>query len=170
MMSKSKSKVAIVRLLIIKCIFGSQIMTLEETCENAIEIYQKYIEANGQRKTPERIAILREIYSLDGHFDADGLHKRMIDKKYMVSKATIYNSIEHLLICKLIRKHQFNDKYASYERCLESNQHDHIIIDGTGEVLEFCDPRIQQIKSTIEDIFGLEVTGHSLYFYAKKKD
>jgi Fur family ferric uptake transcriptional regulator len=36
-------------------------------------------------------------------------------------------------------------------------------------VKEFCDPRIQQIKSTIEEVFGVEVTGHSLYFYAKKK-
>jgi Fur family ferric uptake transcriptional regulator len=39
----------------------------------------------------------------------------------------------------------------------------------TGEVIEFCDPRIQTIKQTIEDIFGIEITNHSLYFYANKK-
>jgi Fur family ferric uptake transcriptional regulator len=38
----------------------------------------------------------------------------------------------------------------------------------TGEVVEFCDPRIQQIKATIEDIFGVEIQHHSLYFYGIK--
>ena len=39
----------------------------------------------------------------------------------------------------------------------------------TGEVIEFCDPRIQTIKKTIEEIFGIEIHNHSLYFYANKK-
>ena len=40
----------------------------------------------------------------------------------------------------------------------------------TGEVFEFCDPRIQNIKQTIEEVFGVEVESHSLYFYAKRKE
>ena len=40
----------------------------------------------------------------------------------------------------------------------------------TGEVIEFCDPRIQQIKATIEELFGVDVQHHSLYFYGIKKN
>jgi Fur family ferric uptake transcriptional regulator len=40
--------------------------------------------------------------------------------------------------------------------------------DDTGEVIEFCDPRIQTIKSTIEEIFDIEITNHALYFYGEK--
>jgi len=144
-------------------------MSKETICDNAVEIYEKYIEANGQRKTPERIAILREIYSLKGHFDVESLFNRMKDKNYMVSRATIYNTIEHLLLCNLVRKHQFGGNQASYESSLDSNQHDHVILTDSGEVLEFCDPRIETIKATIEEVFGVNVTGHSLYFYATKK-
>ena len=39
----------------------------------------------------------------------------------------------------------------------------------SGEVIEFCDPRIQSIKKTMEEIFGIEIMNHSLYFYANKK-
>jgi Fur family ferric uptake transcriptional regulator len=40
----------------------------------------------------------------------------------------------------------------------------------TGEVIEFCDPRIQQIKKSIEDIFGIKVLHHSLYLYGVKDE
>jgi len=36
-------------------------------------------------------------------------------------------------------------------------------------VMEFCDPRIQQIKATIESLFDVEIQHHSLYFYGIKK-
>ena len=49
-------------------------------------------------------------------------------------------------------------------------QHDHIILTDTGEVIEFCDPRIQTIKQTIEEIFNIKVHNHSLYFYGTKED
>ncbi len=58
---------------------------------------------------------------------------------------------------------------AQFEKAHGSNQHDHIVLTDTGELLEFCDPRIQNIKSTIEDIFDIEIQHHSLYFYGVKK-
>ena len=78
------------------------------------------------------------------------------------SKATLYNTLELLLDCNLVRKHQFDNKNAQYEKSFRVAQHDHVIIADTGEVLEFCAPRIQQIKKTIEEIFDIEVLHHSL--------
>jgi Fur family ferric uptake transcriptional regulator len=93
----------------------------------------------------------------------------MKSKNYRVSRATLYNTMDLLLQCGLVRKHQFAQGQALYEKSYFNRQHDHLILTDSGEVKEFCDPRIQQIKSTIEEVFGVEVTGHSLYFYAKKK-
>ena len=38
------------------------------------------------------------------------------------------------------------------------------------EVKEFCDPRIQSIKKTIEEVFNVDIHHHSLYFYGTKKE
>jgi len=50
-----------------------------------------------------------------------------------------------------VRRLQFGKNQAQYEKSYFDHQHDHVILTDTGEVIEFCDPRIQAIKKTIEE-------------------
>ncbi len=136
--------------------------------DHATDKFKGYLTENNLRKTPERFAILTEIYTCDHHFDVESLYGKMKEKNYRVSRATLYNTIDLLIDCELVRKHRFGENQAHFEKSVH-RQHDHIIRTDTGEVIEFCDPRIENIKTTLEEIFGLDISHHSLYFYASEK-
>lgn len=142
----------------------------DELITEVKNIFSTHLSKNNFRRTPERYAILEEIYRRDDHFDAEALYIHMKTQNYRVSRATVYNTLELLVNCDLVTKHQFGKNLAQYEKSYGFKQHDHLICVECGNVMEFCDPRIEQIKSMMGQLTNFKVNYHSLNMYGQCKD
>lgn len=133
--------------------------------EEVRSVFTRFLADRHQRQTPERFAVLDAVYDTDGHFDADELAARLAKDDAAVSRATVYNTLDLLVDCQLVVRHQFGGKHAKYEKAYSYWQHDHLLCEDCGEVLEFCDPRIQAVRDMVGEIYQFEIKRHELTLY-----
>jgi len=126
--------------------------------------FTEYLTANKCRKTPERYAVLKLIYSDLKHFDMDALYRAMKEKNFRVSRATLYNTMQILLECNLVLKHQFGQNLSIYEKAYNNEVHHHLICTNCHTIKEY---KNAEIKSVIQSskISNFSPSHFNLYIF-----
>ncbi|MDE7160269.1 MAG: transcriptional repressor [Muribaculaceae bacterium] len=115
--------------------------------EAAERTFAEFLSASGLRKTPERFEILSRVLEIKGHFGVDYLHGLMEESGYHVSRATVYNTLDLLLDCGLIRRHIFETHQARYE--VAGTSHFHLVCTRCGRISEADDRQIARALDSI---------------------
>ena len=89
----------------------------------------------------------------------------MKQNAYRVSRATIYNTLDILVECNLILRHQFGHNKTLYERAFGFEPHNHIICTNCGKIMEFIDERIDEIVKDQTSLNHVSLDYHSLNIY-----
>lgn len=127
-------------------------------------ILDNYLQMNNHRKTPERYAILRAVYGMDGHFTLDELGQRLsADERFPVSRATLYNTLNLFMELRLVIRHRFQGT-TKYEACYAGDSHCHQICTVCGKVTEVKSPEITQAIEQMH-LKRFRKDGYSLYIY-----
>ena len=132
--------------------------------KDVLRILDSYLEMNNHRKTPERYAILRAVYSTNGHFTLDELGEKLSrEYKFPVSRATLYNTLNLFMELRLVIRHRFQGS-TKYEACYDNNSHCHQMCTVCGKVTEVSSPEITQAINDLH-LKRFRKDGFTLYIY-----
>ena len=130
---------------------------------------EEYCKDNNIKITEQRRIIAEAIAESDDHPDVDQVFLRA--KKYdnKISIATTYRTMKLLEEASIIEKHDFGNGKSRYE-LVSDDHHDHLIDINTGEIIEFHDESLENLKSKIAEALGYKLVDHRLELYATSLD
>ena len=126
----------------------------------------KKCQNRGLKLTSQREVVISILENSDDHPDVDELFRRATKIDKSVSIATVYRTVKLLEDANFIEKHEFGDGKARYEESGE--HHEHLIDVETGEVIEFIDNELEELKEKIALKMGYKLVDHRLELFGKK--
>lgn len=119
------------------------------------------------RMTSQRHVIVKVIESSEDHPDVDLLYRRSVEVDDTISIATVYRTVKLLEEAGVIERLEFGDGRARYEE--SGDHHEHLVDVETGEVIEFFDAELEEMKRQIAEKMGYELVDHRLELFGRKK-
>ncbi|HEX9841708.1 MAG TPA: Fur family transcriptional regulator [bacterium] len=138
---------------------GAQKTTVEKSA------FLEFLASKHLKLTRQRQAVVDEIFSDSGHFEAEELVERLKNGRTRVSRATVYRTLELLRECQLVEKLDFGTPRSFYEHVPPGEHHDHLICTRCGNVIEFHNERLEALQREICSNFAFQDSHHSLRIF-----
>ena len=120
----------------------------------------------GLKMTEPRKVIARVLSDATDHPDVEALHRRVRDLDPSIFIATVYRTMKLFEDTNIVSKRDFGDGRARYEEIQGDEDHHHHLIDvRTGEVIEFYNEELENLKVKIANELGYELVDHHLELF-----
>lgn len=129
------------------------------------QVFLDFLARKNLKLTRQRQAVVNEIFSDNGHFEAEALVERLKNGRVRVSRATVYRTLELLRECQLVEKLDFGSPRSFYEHVSPGEHHDHLICNRCGNIIEFYNERLEALQQEICRNFDFQDSHHSLRIF-----
>ncbi len=120
----------------------------------------------GLLMTEPRRVIAHVLSESNDHPDVEALHARVRDLDPTISIATVYRTMKRFEEANIVTKRDFGDGRARYEETQgDQGHHHHMINVKTGEVTEFYNEELEQLKIRIAREMGFRLVDHHLEMF-----
>ncbi|MGE4170443.1 MAG: Fur family transcriptional regulator [Candidatus Margulisiibacteriota bacterium] len=103
------------------------------------KIFEEFLSTHEGRYTAQKRLIAEEIFKVKHHFEIDAFISRLYTENKKLSRATVYRTVKQLLDAGLLQKISTRDGKVYYERKIGNKEHDHLICNTCGKILEIKD-------------------------------
>ena len=116
----------------------------------------------GHPLTTQRRLLLELIRDAEGHLDAKELYQRAHARDESIGPATVYRSLNLFKQLGLVDERRLG-KLRCYYEIKQSPQHQHLLCQGCGKVIEFQNPHFQKLIEAVQREHRFKITKAELY-------
>lgn len=129
------------------------------------EVFVEFLQKKGMRLTPERAAILAEVFAQHDHFDIEELYLRLRQQGQRISRASLYRTLPLLVESGLVQEVFIEDGHMHYEHIYGHEHHCHLRCLECRRIVEFRDEAVEEAERRIGQALGFRTTGHKMEIY-----
>lgn len=125
----------------------------------------EHMTKRGLRSTNQRNLIVETFFQAPNHISIEELLAQVRQQDPRVGYATVYRTLKLLTECGVAFERKFGDGLTRYELADEHSHHDHLICVECGKIVEFEEPRIEELQEKIALRYGFELKSHKHEMY-----
>ena len=127
-------------------------------------LFSNYLKNKRLRNTAERNAICSTVCQTNNPFSLEVIWQQLEDKKFHVSRASVYNTMELLLDANIVVRHQFTSTLVQYELKYIAEQYIHVVCTHCGTVRKIKNEKMNKLFSGYK-IPKFTLEHYALHFY-----
>jgi Fur family ferric uptake transcriptional regulator len=128
----------------------------------AQKLFVQFLRDNNLKVTKERLMLVEELLTSEGHLDADSLLFQIRQRGKKASRATVYRTLELMVQAGLARKSRLGREHYVYEKVTPGQRHDHMVCVRCGRIIEFFDPELEERQRKLCEERGFTPTYFAL--------
>ena len=127
--------------------------------------FRDFLLTQGLKSTRQRELILDEFLRAGSHLSTEDLYLRLRKGNPHIGYATVHRTLKLFAECGIAEQRHFGDGQARYEASAHDEHHDHLICVVCGKIVEFEDPRIEELQLEIAGMHGFSIERHRHELY-----
>jgi Fur family ferric uptake transcriptional regulator len=128
-------------------------------------LLNQHMEKRGLRSTDQRRLIVETFFQAPNHISIEELLAEVRAKDPRVGYATVYRTLKLLTECGVAFERKFGDGLTRYELADDASHHDHLICIECAKIVEFEEPKIEELQEKIAARHGFLLTSHKHEMY-----
>ena len=131
------------------------------------QVFRDYLAEKGLKSTRQRELILDEFLRCASHPSTEELYLRLRRKYPGIGYSTVHRALKLFAECGIAEELNFGDGQTRYESSSHEEHHDHLVCRGCGAIIEFEDPRIEELQNEVARRHGFQIENHRLELYGR---
>ncbi len=130
-----------------------------------LDRFRQYLREHHQPITKQRDLVAQIVFLAEDHLSVEGIRRELKQRSERVGMATVYRTLDLLVESGLVRSHEFGEGFRRYEAMTAQSDHEHLICEQCGRVVEFANERLERMLPVLADEHGFQHRRHKVEIY-----